>query len=62
MTGESIIRFLMIEAVLICAMLLSVWGISKTDWDAKPKQIATTICYVLFGGLALIVLIRFVGV
>lgn len=62
MSGESIVRFLMIEVLLACVMLLAAWGVSKLPWETYPKQMATIIVYVLFGGLMLIVLLRFVGI
>ena len=62
MSGEAIVKFLMTEAVLALVMMICVWGVSKMPWDATPKQLATVLCYVLFGGLMLVVLIRFTGV
>jgi len=62
MSGESIIRFLILEVVIICVMLLAVWGVKKMAWDAEPTKYVTMMIYVIFGGAALLAAMRFAGV
>jgi len=62
MSAEAVIRFFMTEGVLAICMLLSVWGISKIVTDGRLGQLLTWLVYIVFGGMMMIVLLRFAGV
>lgn len=62
MSGEAIVRFLVVEAVLFIVLMLALLGVRRFISDAEVQKWVTALVVVLFGGAMIIVLFRFLGV
>jgi hypothetical protein len=59
---QGVIRFLVIEGILLAVLMLGLLGVKKYVEDAEAKKWVGLIIILAIGGLMLFILLRFAGI